>query len=103
VANPVSTTLALNLRPVSLTPVANNKTSECLHFKVKGKKFSMFTLCSTQRCPNKLNKTFLIEDFFHLPLVSLTPVVHLELQISPRIFDKNFKWHYRDTQGHGGN
>jgi hypothetical protein len=25
----------------------------------------------------------------HLPLVSTTPVVHLELQISPRIFEKN--------------
>jgi hypothetical protein len=28
-------------------------------------------------------KTFLIEDFFHLSLVTTTPVVHLELQISP--------------------
>jgi hypothetical protein len=33
-------------------------------------------------------KTFLIEDFFHLPPVSKTPVVHLELRISPRIFEK---------------
>jgi hypothetical protein len=31
----------------------------------------------------------MIEDFFHLPPVSLTPVVHLELRISPRIFEKN--------------
>jgi hypothetical protein len=30
----------------------------------------------------------MIEDFFHLPLVSTTPVVHLELRISPRIFEK---------------
>jgi hypothetical protein len=30
----------------------------------------------------------MIEDFFHLPLVSTTPVVHLELQISPQIFEK---------------
>jgi hypothetical protein len=30
----------------------------------------------------------MIEDFFHLPPVSTTPVVHLELQISPRIFDE---------------
>jgi hypothetical protein len=30
----------------------------------------------------------MIEDFFHLPLVSTTPVVHLELRISPRIFKK---------------
>jgi hypothetical protein len=50
-------------------------------------------------------KTFLIEDFFQLPLVSVsdtgvndtgvndtgvdeTGVVHLELQISPQIFEK---------------
>jgi hypothetical protein len=33
-------------------------------------------------------KTFLIEDFFHVPPVSTTPVMHLELQISPRIFEK---------------
>jgi hypothetical protein len=31
---------------------------------------------------------FLIEDFFHLPRVSTTPVVHLELRISPRFFEK---------------
>ncbi len=28
------------------------------------------------------------KDFFHLPPVSTTPVVHLELRISPRIFEK---------------
>jgi hypothetical protein len=33
-------------------------------------------------------KIFLIEDFFHLPPMSTTPVVHLELRISPRIFEK---------------
>jgi hypothetical protein len=31
----------------------------------------------------------MIEDFFHLLLVSTTPVVHLELRISSRIFEKN--------------
>jgi hypothetical protein len=30
----------------------------------------------------------MIEDFFHLPPVSKTRVVHLELRISPRIFEK---------------
>ncbi len=30
----------------------------------------------------------MIEDFFNLPSVSTTPVVHLELKISPRIFKK---------------
>ncbi len=33
-------------------------------------------------------KIFLMEDFFHLPPVSTTPVVHLEPRISPRIFEK---------------
>jgi hypothetical protein len=31
----------------------------------------------------------MIEDFLHLPPLSTTPVVHLELRISPRIFEKN--------------
>jgi hypothetical protein len=30
----------------------------------------------------------MIEDFLHLPPVSLTPVENLELRISPRIFEK---------------
>jgi hypothetical protein len=30
----------------------------------------------------------MIEDFLHLPPVSTTPVANLELQISPRIFEK---------------
>jgi hypothetical protein len=34
------------------------------------------------------NENFLIEDFFHLPPVSLTPVVHLEVRISMRIYEK---------------
>jgi hypothetical protein len=36
----------------------------------------------------KNNETFLIEDFFHLPSVSMTPMVHFELRIPPRIFEK---------------
>ncbi len=43
---------------------------------------------TSQRCLNKIIKTFMIEDFFHLPPVSTTLVVHLELRISPRIFEK---------------
>jgi hypothetical protein len=40
---------------------------------------------------SKLNivETLLIEDFFHLPPLSLTPVMHLELQISPQIPEKS--------------
>jgi hypothetical protein len=30
----------------------------------------------------------MIEDFLHLPPVSLTPVANLEQRISPRIFEK---------------
>jgi hypothetical protein len=36
----------------------------------------------------------MIEDFFHTPPVSLTPVVHLERQISLRIFEKIRKGPY---------
>jgi hypothetical protein len=33
----------------------------------------------------------MIEDFLHLPPVSLTPVANLKLRISPRIFEKILK------------
>jgi hypothetical protein len=33
----------------------------------------------------------MIEDFLHLPPVSLTPVANLELRISPRIFEKKIE------------
>jgi hypothetical protein len=46
----------------------------------------MYVNSASQRCPNKIIKIFLIEDFFHLPPVST--VVHLELRISPRILEK---------------
>jgi hypothetical protein len=58
-------------------------------FKVNFKaKMYIYVNSAIQRCPNKIIKIFLIEDFFHLPLVSTTPVVNLELQIFPRIFEK---------------
>ncbi len=38
--------------------------------------------------PKKIMKSFLIEDFFHFPLVSTTLVVHLELRISLQILEK---------------
>jgi hypothetical protein len=44
---------------------------------------------TTQRCPNKIIKTFLTEDIFHLPPVSTSPAVHFELRIFLRIFEKN--------------
>jgi len=46
-------------------------------------KIYLYANSTTQRCQKEIMKIFLIEDFFHLPLVSTTPVVHLELRISP--------------------
>ncbi len=43
---------------------------------------------TTHRCPNKIFKTFLIEDFWHLPPMTTTVVVLLELWISSWIFEK---------------
>jgi hypothetical protein len=43
----------------------------------------------------------MIEDFFHLPPVPTTTVVHLELQLSPRIFEKILNG--PNAQGLGGN
>jgi hypothetical protein len=62
--------------------------SGCRYLKVN-LKAKMYICDSTiQRCPNKIINIFLIEDFSHLPPVSTTPVVNLELRISPRIFEK---------------
>jgi hypothetical protein len=61
--------------------------SGCRHLKVNLKaKIYIYVNSTTQRCPNKIDKIFLLEGFFHLPPVSLTPVANLELRISPRIF-----------------
>ena len=64
--------------------------SGCRHLKVNLKaKIYIYVNSTTQRCPNKIIKIFLLEDFFHLPPVSLTPMVYLKPRISPRIFEKN--------------
>jgi hypothetical protein len=63
--------------------------SGCRYLKVNLKaKLYIYVNSTIQRCPNKVIEIFLIEDFFHLPPVSTTPVVYLELRISPRIFEK---------------
>jgi hypothetical protein len=63
--------------------------SGCRHLKVNLKaKIYIYVNSTTQRCPNKIIKIFMLEGFFHLPPVSLTSVANLELQISPRIFEK---------------
>ncbi len=113
---PVSTIPAANLPPVSTTPVVNchryqrhrrqichrcqrhrwqimRTISGCRHLKVNLKaEIYIYVNSTTQRCLNKIIKILLLEDFFHLPPVSLTPVVHLEPRISPRIFEKIRKW-----------
>jgi hypothetical protein len=63
---------------VLLIPVANNWNNIRLQtpeIELEGKNVSS----TTQRWPNKIIKIFLIEDFFYLPPVSLTPVANLEL------------------------
>jgi len=48
--------------------------SYCWHLTVNLKeKNYLYVISTTQRCPNKIIQTFLIEDFFHLPPVSATP------------------------------
>ncbi len=75
---------------VLLTPVTNNRNNIRLQTpesELKAKIY-IFVSSTTQRWPNKIIKIFLIEDFFHLPPVSLTPVANLKLRISPRIFER---------------
>jgi hypothetical protein len=63
--------------------------SGCSHLKLNLKaKIYIYGNSTTQRCPSKIIKIFQFEDFCHLPPASATPVVHLELRISPRIFEK---------------
>jgi hypothetical protein len=49
----------------------------------------------------KIIKIFLFEDFFHLPPVSTTPVVNLELQYL-REFSKKFETVLMGYSGAGG-
>jgi hypothetical protein len=63
--------------------------SGCRHLKVNLKaKIYIYVNSSNVRCPNKIIKIFVLEGFFHLPPVLLTPVANLELRISTRIFEK---------------
>ncbi len=49
--------------------------------KVSKQNKYLYVNSATQRCPNKIIKTFLIEDFYHLPLVSTTPMVKVHLEL----------------------
>ncbi len=58
---------------------------------------------TTQRCPKEIITIFLIEDFFHLPPVSTTPMANFKLRISRRIFEKiwncpNGNWFMKKTR-----
>jgi hypothetical protein len=48
-------------------------------------KIYIYVNSTIQRCFNKIIKIFLIEDFFHLPPVSATPVANLELRLLEKI------------------
>ncbi len=65
-------------------------------------KIYIYVNSTIQRCSNKIIKIFLIEDFFNLPPVSATPVVNLELRISPRLLEKIRNGPNWDTLGLGG-
>ncbi len=74
-----------NLSPVSTPPrwQIMGTISGCRHLKVNlAAKIYIYVNSTTQRCPNKIIKIFLIEDFFHLPAVLL------ELQIAPKFWKK---------------
>jgi hypothetical protein len=62
--------------------------SDCLHIEVNLKKKITYML--TLLFKGIQTKHLKLSDLrlFHLPLVSTTPVVHLEQRISPRIFKK---------------
>jgi hypothetical protein len=72
-----------------VSPKNNKKISDRRFFPfAAGAKNFIFMLTQQPKgVPKKLIKTFLIEDFFHLPPVQMTTVVHLELRTSPRIFE----------------
>ncbi len=108
---PIST--VANLQPVSTTPVANcyryqrhrrqfchwhrwqimETISDSRHLQVNLKaKIYIYVNSTTQRCPNKIIRIFLIEDFFHLPWATISAN-----------FRKNSKRPLWYTQGLGGN
>ncbi len=84
---PVSTTPAANLPPVSTTLVAACHRYQWHRRQIFHRcrwqileqyqaadilKWYIYVYSTTQRCPNKIIKNFLFEDFCHLPPVSTT-------------------------------
>jgi hypothetical protein len=73
-------TPAENLLPVSLTPVANLPTVSTTQAELVAK----FAACVVDTC----GATGVIDTSGKFAPVSLTPVVHLDLRISPQSFEK---------------
>jgi hypothetical protein len=72
--------------------------------ELEGKNLALqYANSTTHRCPKEIMKIFQIEDFFHLPPVSTTPVVvHLELCIMYlHKFSKNLTCPYGIIRGLG--
>ncbi len=69
---PVSTAASLYRQCQQLQWQIMGKISDCWHLKVNLKEILyLFVNSTTERCPNKIIKTFVIEDFLHLPPVSM--------------------------------
>ncbi len=64
-------------------------------------KIYIYVNSTIQRCSNKIIKIFMIEDFFHLPPVSLTPVATLSCEYL-RDFWKKFEMVLMGYSGAGG-
>jgi hypothetical protein len=77
--SPVSTTLEANFAN-SFASVVDTDGCRLLKVHLKAKIYVYV---------NSTTQIYLIEDVFHLPPVSTTPVVHLEPRISQQIFEKN--------------
>ncbi len=78
-------------------------TSGCRHLKVNLKaKIYIYVNSTTKRCPNKIIKIFLIEDFLHLQPVSTTPRWCTLSREYLRKFSKKFEMAERVHSGAGG-
>ncbi len=98
---PVGNLLLVSMTPVEYChrcqrhPAANlppwqikGTISDCWHLPVNWKEKIICVFTLLPKGVKKTIKPFLIEDFFHFLPESMTPVMPLELQISPRIFKK---------------
>jgi hypothetical protein len=86
-APPVSMTLTVTLAFVDVVNNGNNIRLLTVHLEVNlKKKMYLYVNSTTQRCPNKIFQNFLIK-IFHLPLVSMTPLIHIKLWVFKNIWN----------------